>query len=129
MKHMTAPEAGFSLLEVIISLVILGLALSVVVLNMLPLLDERRRTATQGELTAAIEQARLLSIANNSPVLLRQFLDEQHPGLAQIVAFDENLVVLSGGACQAGMIRLDHSDEVHVLELQRLTCELRRTSS
>lgn len=117
-------EAGFSLLEVIVSLVILGLASSVVVINMLPMLDDRRQRAAEGQLVAAIEQARLQTFALEQPIALKAFLAENHPQLAQQVTVDENLLILPAGACQTGEIQLQTATARQTFYLGRLTCEL-----
>ena len=128
MARHAASQSGFSLLEVMVSLVILSLASSVVAVNMMPLLDERRTNAVHDDLVAAIEQARLSSFANKRSIPLKQYLAEEHPDLAQLVRLDDDLLILPAGACQAGKIQLAQDDQVHTLELQQLTCELKRST-
>ena len=117
-------EAGFSLLEIVVSLAVLSLASGVVMVNMMPLLDSRLNEATQTQLAVAIEQARLMSLSRDTPIALRKYLSENHPDLAKVVVVSENLLISTAGACQSGEIYIRHSDQEQAFTLQRLTCEL-----
>lgn len=117
-------EAGFSLIEIVVSLAILSLLSSIVVMNIMLLLDDRRSKAIFIQLSNAIEQARIESLHTHRTVHLSEIIATRFPELSEHVAIEDDILVMSNAACSAGTVQLTLQNQTNNYRIAAVTCAI-----
>ncbi len=98
-------EAGFSLVEVLIAIVIMGLAVGIVTVNISRLTDQARSKSEIDSVQLVISKARALSVERSETISLDlvrlELLDPGKPGTDR-VRFSEDAVIKPPGFCVGG---------------------------
>ncbi|MFN3214021.1 MAG: prepilin-type N-terminal cleavage/methylation domain-containing protein [Henriciella sp.] len=117
-------QGGFSLIETLAALAILGLLASTVVVNLTPIVEERRFNSIESAVENAISAARIANVHERRSISLINFLGERHPELTGFVLLDSELKVVSRGACNEGQLAIEYAGRIKRYSVSPITCSL-----
>ena len=117
-------QSGFSLVETLAALAILGLLASTAVVNLTPIVEERRFNSIEAALENAISSARISNIHDRQPIQLIEYIGTNYPELSQFVFIDSDAEVVSRGACNEGQAAINHAGRTKRFAIAPITCTL-----
>lgn len=113
---------GYSLIEVMVTLALVGLLSAIVLPQFETLVDAVRRDTALDELATAVRTARLEAYAERRTVKLSEHFDSVEIPAGWAVRFPEDVIIRPSGVCLGGRMIIDTLETSIVFSLNPPRC-------
>ncbi|APD87578.1 hypothetical protein BM527_16585 [Alteromonas sp. Mex14] len=128
--HLLQTSKGFTLVEILVTLVILGLSASLVAPAVVSWLDARNASATRNELASAIAMLPLVTERTGHKRVITRPEDLNLSGSnASFINIIEPIEIYANGFCKGGEISMSLSSRVYLYKVKAPHCEVQLVST
>ncbi len=122
-------EAGFSLLEILVAVALLGIAMSTAFVNINGMIKRSELKAFKDSVTLLVQDARYASISQQRDISLVEHVESFFSSDVPTFYLDSDVVVRRSGVCSEGKIVANQKDHRLVYSIINLGCDMRLEQS
>ena len=117
-------SAGFSILEVMVTLLIFSAITSMFIINLQPAIGRQKMDSARSSLAAIVQQARLKNLRTGEPIELGEYIRTYHPDKIGSAIVLGRALISSAGACSEANVKLIVDGTEALIEIEHITCDL-----